>query len=98
MLERPPTEVIWMPSNTSLVCIYCENSKPAHLFNKEHVFPQAFGKFQNNFTLVDMVCQECNNYFGKTLDMDLGRESWEGLKRFEHGVKRLSEFSHFGKK
>lgn len=38
-------------------CIYCLEDKEAPFFQKaEHVLPQSFGKFEQNFTLRDMVC------------------------------------------
>lgn len=86
-----------MPTDSLFLCIYCKTSKPGQLFDTEHVLPQAFGKFAGNFTLVNVVCQECNQYFGDTIDLELGKGTMEGVKRFEHGIKRPHEFSRFSK-
>lgn len=69
------------------VCIYCREEKPADEFNREHVVPQAFGSFKDNLVLHDLVCKDCNDYFGQHLDIVLARESTEGLERYEVGVK-----------
>ena len=45
------------------VCIYCTNTKSADEFSKEHVLPRAFCGRGGNWTLVDMVCSECNRLF-----------------------------------
>lgn len=77
------------------VCIYCLEKKPDELFNREHVIPEAFGKFENNLVL-DCVCKDCNDHFGGTLDRKLARDSIEGLARFWSGMKAPSEFKSLG--
>lgn len=77
-------------------CIYCLNDKPAADFNREHVIPEAFGKFENNFVLHETVCTDCNSSFGRTLDLKLGRQSIEGLDRYEAEVKRPDEKTKMG--
>jgi len=32
-------------------CIWCLETKPESAFNREHVIPEAFGKFENNLVL-----------------------------------------------
>jgi hypothetical protein len=50
------------------ICIYCVTDKPASAFTKvEHVLPQAFGRFRDNLTLKDTVCDDCNEFFGNPL-------------------------------
>lgn len=49
-------------------CIYCLNDRPPSAFNVEHVVPCAFGTFEQNLTL-DCVCQDCNSYFGRTIEL-----------------------------
>lgn len=56
----------------------------------EHVIPQAFGKFKNNLTLNHIVCDECNQYFGKHLEIYLGRDSLEGIARYRFGISPKS--------
>lgn len=80
-------------------CIYCLESKPPGAFNREHIIPQAFGKFQAAeecpdapITLLDTVCTACNDGFGKALDRWLARDSVLGLLRFNDGVKKPGEF------
>jgi HNH endonuclease len=77
-------------------CLYCLKEKPVAEFNREHVVPEAFGKFENNFVLHEIVCTECNSYFGSTLDLKLGRQSIEGLDRYDANVKRPDEKTRFG--
>lgn len=80
-------------------CIYCLNDKPITSFTKaEHVMPQAFGRFQNNFTLNGVVCDDCNQYFGDNLEIDLGRDTVEGISRYEYGIRNPEDFKSFGKR
>lgn len=80
-------------------CIYCLNEKPSEAFTKvEHVIPQAFGLFQNNFTLNGIVCDECNQYFGDNLEIDLGRDTVEGISRYEYGIRSPKDFKSLGKR
>jgi hypothetical protein len=79
-------------------CIYCPEDKEAPFFQKaEHVLPQSFGKFEQNFTLRDMVCDDCNQYFGDNLENVLARDTFEGISRVYLGVKDPEEFKTFGK-
>jgi len=43
-------------------CIYCGPGKTA---SKEHVVPQAIG---GSFSRSDIICKECNSYFGREVD------------------------------
>lgn len=80
-------------------CIYCLEDKPDSLFTKtEHVLPQSFGLFKNNFTLNKIVCDHCNEFFGDNLELSLGRDTFEGISRFECGIKKPEDFKHIGKK
>jgi hypothetical protein len=56
------------------------------MFNREHVLPQSFGTFPDNPVLRDLVCNACNNYFSRDLELRLGRDSAEGLERFRNGL------------
>jgi hypothetical protein len=77
-------------------CIYCLEERPADAFNREHVVPEAFGKFEQNLVL-DCVCKSCNDFFGKTLDLKLGRDTVEGLDRFRSGLKTRDEYKGLGR-
>lgn len=88
-------------------CIYCLKDKPSSCFKRtEHVLSQSFGRFKNNLTLnikndpklKEVVCDECNDYFGKNIEISLGRDTFEGMARFEHEVKKPHEFKSSGKK
>lgn len=70
-------------------CIYCLIDKPVSQFNnREHVIPQCFGVFQNdNLVLHKTVCDDCNQYFGDNIELFMGRDSFEGFTRIEHGIK-----------
>ena len=78
-------------------CIYCLNEKDESLFNREHVVPEAFGTFKGNLVL-DCVCQSCNSFFSKELDLKLARDTIEGLERFKSGLKQPQEFKSLGKR
>lgn len=79
-------------------CIYCLEVKQTNSFTKtEHVLPQSFGKFKNNPTLNGVVCDTCNKYFGDNLELHLGRDTFEGISRFSHNVKKQHEFKSPGK-
>jgi hypothetical protein len=47
---------------------------------------QAMGTFEQNWTL-DCVCDECNAFFSRELELPLGRDSAEAFFRIEAGVK-----------
>lgn len=52
------------------------------------MIPQSFGTFEpDSFILYDTVCKPCNNYFGRTLELFLSRDSTEALLRLTHGLK-----------
>lgn len=80
-------------------CIYCLKDQPDSSFRKtEHVLSQSFGKFKNNFTLNKTVCDTCNQYFGDNLEIHLARETIEGMKRFDHNLKKAKQYKTPGKK
>ena len=80
-------------------CIYCHEDKPETSYTKaEHVIPQSFGLFKDNFTLNNVVCDDCNQYFGDTLEIALARDTYEGHSRFEFDVKKSEDFKTAGKK
>jgi hypothetical protein len=71
-------------------CIYCRRQDPE--FDREHVIPEAFGTFEpTSFILYETVCKDCNNHFGRTLDLVLSRDSMEALLRFRYGIKPASK-------
>jgi HNH endonuclease len=74
-------------------CIYCLQERGRRSYTKaEHVLPQSFGTFEQNITLHDVVCDDCNHYFGTNLEIHLARDTYEGELRFRHGVKDADEF------
>ena len=78
-------------------CIYCLEEKPIASFNREHVVPDSFGRFDHNLVLT-CVCRDCNSYFGDTLDQKLAKDSIEGLHRYFLGLKPLAGFSSLGRR
>lgn len=69
-------------------CIYCLKDRDANFFSKgEHVVPECLGKFKNNLVLHNIVCDECNQYFGDNLELVLGRDSFPGIARYRFGLK-----------
>src|SRR4030066_177798 len=82
----------------SIICIYCKESKlkEKELWNREHVIPEAFGKFKNNFVLHYTVCKECNQKFGDEIDLILSRESYEGkILRYTELNKDINGFKEY---
>jgi hypothetical protein len=61
------------------------------------VLPQSFGTFEQNFTLHETVCDDCNHYFGNNLEIFLARDTYEGQLRFAHGVKDASDYKELAK-
>jgi hypothetical protein len=79
-------------------CIYCLEERDKRSYTKvEHVLPQSFGTFDQNFTLREVVCDECNQYFGNNLEIFLARDTYEGQLRFTHGVKDASDFKELAR-
>ena len=80
-------------------CVYCVEDKPLSSFTKgEHVMPQSFGLFTNNFTLINIVCDDCNQYFGDNLEIVMSRDTFEGASRFEFELKSAKEFKSLGRR
>jgi hypothetical protein len=76
---------------TTHVCIYCLRDLDADAFTTEHVIPQAFGRFDDNLTLNESVCGECNQFFGDNLEGIFARDSSEAYDRVLHGLKPPAE-------
>ena len=77
-----------------VTCIYCHTSSTAR-FPREHLIPEAFGRFRNNLTL-RCVCSDCNFYFSRELELILARDSGEALLRLRRGVKLPAEVRKLG--
>ena len=81
-------------------CIYCLEDKSESAYKKaEHVIPQSFGRFKNNFTLNAieyLVCDVCNQFFGDNLELALARDTLEGQSRADWGVKKPEDFKSPG--
>ncbi|HHF7390966.1 TPA: HNH endonuclease, partial [Legionella anisa] len=78
-------------------CIYCKKLFPNNRRPKiprEHVISKMIGLFgKDTMTLVNRVCQECNNYFSK-LELVFGRDSVYGvLYRAISGLLSEKRFS-----
>ncbi len=83
----------------SVECIYRRQWKDDGAYTEvEHVLPQSFGRFQNNFTLIRMVCDECNQFFGNHLELNLARDTVEGQSRVDLFVRRPEEFRSPGRR
>lgn len=77
-------------------CIYCRSTTQEPQFSRpEHVVPKAFGRFKNNLTIF-CVCEECNQWFGDSLEVSFGRNSGEAILRLLFGVKPPSEAEEVG--
>lgn len=72
---------------TTSTCVYCRGGGP---FDREHVVAKSFTtRVRDNLTLAPgerpAVCRSCNEYFGKTIDLRLGRSSYEASLKFLGG-------------
>src|ERR1041385_1765157 len=65
-------------------CVYCGSTAPRE--GREHVIPQGLGMFEQNWTLT-CVCDDCNQMFGRELDLHLNRDSCEAYLRIDTGLK-----------
>jgi hypothetical protein len=79
-------------------CVYCIRDLSENMFTREHVFPESFGVFRDNFTLLNKVCHHCNQYFGNILELNLARDSLEGIKRYDFKINRSKEIKNLGRK
>ena len=68
------------------VCIYCDETDQAKFSGREHVIPQAFGKFGAKTPTLRCVCDGCNAIFGRQLDQMLARDTPEGVSRYHQGI------------
>lgn len=78
-------------------CIYCKEIKDLKDYNTEHVIPESFGKFNNNYTLNGIVCWDCNQLFGDTIDLHIARDTYEGITRYIYNIKNSKDFKSMGK-
>ncbi len=69
-------------------CIYCRSELPGTV-PREHVIPQSFGVFKPDLTL-SCVCSDCNGYFGSKLEWPMLKESVEGARRLQFGLKGVA--------
>ena len=60
---EPPSKL--RPITRVPTCIYCRKNEPSLAFSNEHVLTRAFSGSGVNWTLVDMVCKECNELFSR---------------------------------
>lgn len=56
-------------------------------FNKEHAIPKSFGTFGTQSPTLQIVCENCNQYFGNTIDRELTR-SGLNVHKFLSGNKK----------
>ncbi len=52
---------------------------------------QALGRFDGEPVVIHFVCPECNDYFGRTIDLLFARGSVEALLRIQLGLKPAEE-------
>lgn len=80
-------------------CIYCRTTGSSEQFRgREHVVPQAFGTFVPDNMVLRSVCDDCNNSFGRTIDLKLARDSFEGLQRFDFEIKPTKDYKNLGRR
>ena len=62
------------------ICIYCEKTEGEVAFgSREHVVPELMGKFDNNLTLIDWVCNKCNSSVFNPLETRFKEDTQEGI-------------------
>jgi len=74
-------------------CIYCMEKQPDADFNREHVLPEAFGRYKRGLPRLKCVCASCNSYFGDVLEPVFARGTIEAMMRVFKGLKPLAEVS-----
>jgi hypothetical protein len=72
-------------SQKSKRCIYCPNEDASLFRGVEHVIPKSFGTFYDSTPTLDCVCDECNRYFDRELDVVFARDTLEGIARYKRG-------------
>jgi hypothetical protein len=72
-------------ARSTMICIYCKEEK-SEVKGVEHVIPQSFGRFGSKTPTLRCVCDECNAYFARELDLRLARETLEGITRYKQGI------------
>src|SRR4029077_3183577 len=80
---------------STMTCIYCRQVGSGS-FSKEHVLPMASVRFHDNLTF-SWVCDGCNNFFARDLELFLTRDSVEALLRVRYGLRTKSGRSKLGK-
>lgn len=61
-------------------CIYCNNQETENFKRKAHVLSQFMGNFQPDiYFLGDVVCDNCNEVLGKSIEKHFAEKSFEGL-------------------
>ena len=65
-------------------CIYC-CGRGEKKFPSDHVMPRCLGTFKNA-PVLGCVCEECNQYFGKELELFLASDSIEAILRVRYGI------------
>ncbi|MBX3205857.1 MAG: hypothetical protein KF764_12360 [Labilithrix sp.] len=65
---------------------------------REHVTPQAFGRFETNNLVLKCVCDACNHYFSHYIDRKLARDSAEAIDRITMGLKSPKDFQSMGRR
>lgn len=80
------------------VCIYCMEPKAEAAYNREHVIPQSYGRFDTTNLVLDCVCRECNTFFGSQLDEVLACDTLEGIDRYRVGLRSPKKLRTLGKR
>src|SRR5579864_1436713 len=76
---------------TTYECIYCLRRLDAQEFNREHVLSEAFGAFRQAPVLHCCICRKCNQFFGDQLEVRFARGAFEGMLRYQNGVRTPPE-------
>ena len=67
-------------------CIYCGEEDDNRFNTKEHVIMRSFGTFGSQTPTLKCVCDDCNSFFKKELDLPFARNSLEGIMRYNNGI------------
>lgn len=61
-------------------CVYCNNENSNNFQKKAHILSQFMGNFQPDlFFQGDIVCDQCNEKMGETIEKHFSEKSFEGL-------------------
>ena len=60
-------------------CVYCQTENQELFKSREHVIPRLMGAFENNPTIINLICDECNSLIFSKLENKFKEDTEEGI-------------------